>query len=95
MQNSLEIFTMSHNSFNGSITRENSGLDKLQKLRVLHLSHNRFSGEIPSTLFAELTPVLQNLQLEGNYFWGNMSNVCLTSDHYNSVKDYDNSSPDV
>ena len=86
---------MSHNSFNGSITRKNSGLDKLQKLRVLHLSHNRVSGEIPSTLFAELTPVLQNLQLEGNYFWGNMSNVCLTSDHYNSVKDYDNSSPDV
>ncbi|XP_071741779.1 uncharacterized protein [Rutidosis leptorrhynchoides] len=68
-QGSLQVLDLSHNLFN-SVTID-SQFDELNELRSLNISHNNFTGSIPSKLGKSM--LFQELQLSENSFAGPIS----------------------
>uniref|UniRef100_A0A7N2R2A1 Uncharacterized protein n=1 Tax=Quercus lobata TaxID=97700 RepID=A0A7N2R2A1_QUELO len=72
---SLNVLTMSHCGFSGSLPAQ--GWCELKKLQEIDISHNHFDGILPSCL-ANLTS-LQVLDLSYNHFNGNIALSQLSS----------------
>ncbi|KAF2936204.1 hypothetical protein DAI22_04g285700 [Oryza sativa Japonica Group] len=64
---SLEVLNLNNNNMNGTLPTEQA-IENLGNLRELHLSLNRFAGNIPRSLFS--LPHIELLDLSGNLLEG-------------------------